>query len=81
MALENTTTFSRTLKKGTSGAEVVLLQNILNSLGFNCGIVDGNFGKQTDLAVKGFQNKYGLKADGIVGSMTANKLLALLLGV
>ena len=77
MALENTTTFSRTLKKGTSGAEVVLLQNILNSLGFSSGTVDGNFGKQTEAAVKSFQKKYGLKEDGIVGSVTGSKLLEL----
>jgi peptidoglycan hydrolase-like protein with peptidoglycan-binding domain len=37
--------------------------------------VDGIFGTETDKAVKAFQNKHGLKPDGIVGQATWGLLL------
>lgn len=37
--------------------------------------VDGVFGNQTKKAVEAFQNNFGLKADGIVGKQTWNKLI------
>lgn len=77
MALNQVSSFTKTLKKGMSGDEVVFLQNILNSLGYDCGTADGNFGKKTEAAVKSFQEKYGLKVDGIVGAKTQEKLLSL----
>jgi len=49
----------------------------LNSLGYNCGTPDGNFGKQTEVAVKAFQKQYGLTQDGIVGPKTAERLMEL----
>lgn len=65
---------TRVLKKGRKGADVKELQNTLNSLSFNCGKVDGDFGKNTDKAVKSFQKSYGLVQDGAVGKNTAHKL-------
>ena len=77
MAIGTVETITSTLKKSVSGAQVVLLQTILNSLGYNCGTPDGNFGKQTEAAVKAFQKQYGLTQDGIVGPKTAEKLMEL----
>lgn len=62
------------LKKGSTGGAVVELQKKLNELGYNCGNPDGNFGTQTDNAVRKFQADYNLKVDGIAGSATLKKL-------
>ena len=59
-----------TLRKGNSGAAVTELQDILNSLGYDCGKADGKFGAKTLDAVKRFQKDNGLEADGIVGYKT-----------
>lgn len=64
-----------TLLKLSSCNEVKTLQILLNGLGFDCGKADGEFGDKTDKAVKAFQKKHGLTADGIVGKDTWNKLL------
>lgn len=56
-----------TIKKGTSrkGA-TILLQELLRKAGYNVA-VDGDFGPGTDKAVRDFQKKNGLEADGVVG--------------
>ena len=55
---------SELLRIGSKGAEVVRIQSAL-------GVTpDGVFGTQTDLAVRGFQQRSGLAADGIVGPHT-----------
>lgn len=58
-----------TLRKGSTGANVRLVQNILNTVGNNLK-VDGIFGKDTETAVKAFQTENHLTADGIVGPKT-----------
>lgn len=60
----------KTLRKGDKGFEVKQLQNLLVLLGYNAGKADGVFGVQTENAVKHFQKKNGLIADGIVGDKT-----------
>lgn len=62
------------LKKGTTGDEVVTLQKKLKQWGYYNGTVDGIFGSGTEKAVKYFQQKNGLTADGIVGTKTAAAL-------
>jgi len=48
--------FSRkTLKKGSTGQDVVRLQDALKQLGFNCGTSDGIFGPKTEQCLKDFQ--------------------------
>lgn len=59
------------LRKGSKGQAVVKLQEMLNELGFNCGTADGSYGAKTQAAVKAFQEKYSLYADGIYGKATA----------
>ena len=55
---------------GTSGANVRLVQSRLQQWGYYKGAVDGIFGTATSQAVKQFQARNGLTADGIVGPAT-----------
>ena len=65
---------SSVLRKGSKGENVKTLQRNLNAaIGAGLG-VDGDFGSGTERAVKNFQSKYGLSADGIVGPATQKKL-------
>ena len=57
-----------TLKKGSKGDEVKILQKALNVT------ADGDFGPKTKNAVKIFQKSKGLVADGVVGTKTWNAL-------
>ena len=63
------------LRRGGSGADVTVLQNALTQAGFNV-LADGDFGQNTENAVKAFQASQGLKDDGIVGEGTWNALRA-----
>lgn len=63
------------LKKGDKCAEVYALQAMLNSFIDVKLIVDGEFGSQTEAAVKRYQRLRGLTADGIVGEQTWTQLL------
>lgn len=58
-------------------AQVVMLQEILNSKGSQGLTVDGDFGKKTDTAVRNWQTFFGLGTDGIVGPKTWKSLLEL----
>lgn len=57
-------------KKGASGATVTEIQTRLKNWGYYSGEVDGVFGSATEKAVKYFQQKNGLTADGVVGTQT-----------
>lgn len=59
----------RTVRKGSDGGGVYLLQECLNRQGYGL-TMDGNFGPATEGAVIAFQEKDGLTADGIVGQKT-----------
>lgn len=62
------------LAYGSRGAEVTLLQNMLNGL-IGAGIpVDGSFGPATENKVKEFQASYGFDVDGLVGPITRRQL-------
>jgi peptidoglycan hydrolase-like protein with peptidoglycan-binding domain len=52
------------------------LQRALLRAGFDPGPVDGKLGKKTKAAVKAFQRKQGLTADGVVGEKTWSALSA-----
>jgi len=65
------------LKLRSKGDSVRLLQELLSKAGYQVDI-DGNFGKQTDKAVKDFQRKNNLVVDGVVGTKTWIKLTAVL---
>lgn len=61
-----------TLKKGSKGEYVQLLQTKLIMLGYDLGSygADGDFGSKTMAAVKAFQKDSGLTVDGVVGEKT-----------
>lgn len=64
------TTVPRVLRKGHRGADVAALQRALG-----LALVDGDFGQQTEDAVKAFQScTKGLVVDGVVGVMTLRAL-------
>lgn len=74
---ETVTKAVRVLRRGMEGADVKTLQAALIAYGFSCGAAgaDGDFGSGTEAALKKFQTKYNLGADGIAGSGTWGKLL------
>ena len=57
-------------KYGSRGNEVTQIQTKLKRWGYYTGSVDGIYGSKTVEAVKYFQRKNGLTADGIVGPAT-----------
>ena len=66
----------KTIKKGSTGPDVVECQEDLIKLGYDLSPygADGKFGAKTETAVKQFQTSVGLKADGIVGPKTWEEL-------
>ena len=70
----NTSIDDDSLRKGATGTAVKTLQTNLKKLGFYTAYVDGSFGATTESAVKAFQRKYGLTADGVAGSATLKKI-------
>jgi hypothetical protein len=74
--------WSRTLRQGTNGADVVELQ--IRVAGWAADgprqtrvTIDGDFGPGTEAAVRRFQAAYGLAVDGVVGPNTQSRLNAL----
>ena len=61
-------------KYGSRGTEVRNIQTRLKKWGYMNGTVDGIYGKKTVEAVKKFQRKHGLTADGIAGPATLAKI-------
>lgn len=62
-----------TLQYGSKGIDVAQLQKYLNNNGYNLR-ADGDFGVKTQAAVKDYQHKNGLTADGIVNKSLYTKL-------
>ena len=62
------------LKNGVKSYLVAIIQWKLNVLGYEAGIEDGIFGKNTEKAVRFYQEDMNLKSDGIIGINTWNKL-------
>ena len=62
------------MREGTKGVAVTNLQQRLKELGYLTDQADGVVGKNTMNAVKAFQQKNGLTADGIAGLETQQKL-------
>jgi LAS superfamily LD-carboxypeptidase LdcB len=56
------------VKIGSKGPDVMLVQAVVGAK------ADGDFGAKTDAAVKAWQTANGLKADGVVGPVTWDKM-------
>lgn len=75
------------LRLGSTGEEVYLIQQQLNAIAVNYPNiipiypVDGNFGTNTENAVKVFQKQFNLKVDGIIGKATWYKINYIYLAV
>lgn len=67
-----------TLRKGDKGDAVRYLQTLLIAQGYDLGKwgADGDFGAQTEKAVKQFQRDWNLKQDGICGKDTWSMILS-----
>lgn len=65
----------KTIKNGSTGKQVKVLQWLLKDAGHNCGSVDGICGNKTVTALKAYQKSKGLDVDGICGKNTWNSLL------
>lgn len=66
--------FFPTLKKGSTGYVVLLLQRLLNTVGYKLS-EDKSFGPATLSAVQSFQKSAGLAVDGSCGPLTWEALL------
>ncbi|MBD2604400.1 HEAT repeat domain-containing protein [Scytonema hofmannii FACHB-248] len=66
---------SSILELGSRGVEVEALQKQLKELGYYYGVVNGDYGDRTKLAVSKFQKAKNLIPDGIAGVTTRNILL------
>ncbi|MCL2775216.1 MAG: peptidoglycan-binding protein, partial [Oscillospiraceae bacterium] len=69
------------LKLGSVGDDVALMQRYLNALGQRYTVipqqtVDGIFGNNMQRAVIAFQQLFGLTADGIIGRITWDRIVA-----
>lgn len=65
-----------TLKTGSKGDNVKILQNRLKDLSYLTGTCDGYYGAVTEAAVRIFQSNNGLKSDGVAGSETLKTLFS-----
>ena len=68
------------LRKGNKGEEVKTLQRLLKSLSFNGKggrvlTIDGDFGSNTDYALRSYQKANSLEVDGICGKNSWNSIL------
>ena len=70
------TAWHPTVRRGSKGEDVELLQTYLYKLGYGLGVygIDGDFGRDTEKAVKAFQSDHKLVQDGIAGPMTWDAL-------
>ena len=65
-----------TLRQGSEGESVVLLQIMLYELGYMESSATGVFDEETFVALKSFQQYNGLTVDGIAGATTQEKLFS-----
>lgn len=66
---------SASFERGDDGQEVIDIQKRLAELNYSVSTIDGNFGPETEKAVKQFQLDRGLDADGVLGPATYKALM------
>ena len=64
----------KTLRRGKSSKYVTMIKEVLKREGFYDGPMDEEFSKELDTAVRSFQRKNRLSADGAVGRKTWRKM-------
>lgn len=68
------TSSSTYIKSNSSGQSVKDVQTKLKALGYYSGSISGSVGPLTEAAIKEFQRRNGLTADGVAGPQTIAKL-------
>ncbi|MBR4435610.1 MAG: peptidoglycan-binding protein [Clostridia bacterium] len=63
-----------TLRYGSTGTDVEILQLALSRSGFYSGEMDGDFGPGTQNSVRRFQASFSLEPDGVIGPITSAAL-------
>ncbi len=69
-----TSTWLRTAERGDGGEHVEVLQARLNELGLAAGNPDGDYGRKTERAIKGFQRLIRVEPTGRADRVTLNYL-------
>lgn len=59
-----------TLRRGSTGEQVSIVQKVLKDGGYDTGAIDGIFGEKTETVVKAFQKDKKLVVDGIIANKT-----------
>ena len=81
-ACRGTTAGYPTLRRGSRGCYVMILQDALSTLGYQTGQrIDGVFGVKTEQALKGYQRRTSLRVDGVCGCDSWKKITTAVLGV
>lgn len=70
-----------TLRNGSRGVYVLVLQDALNALGYSTRTLDGAFGQNTRTALISFQRNNGLSADGVCGCGTWTRIVNEVVGI
>ncbi len=73
--LSCTATAFASFQRGDDGQEVIAIQKRLVELSYSISNIDGDFGPETENAVKHFQTDQGLEVDGIIGPATYRALM------
>lgn len=74
LMLLTSSAFAQTYRNGDEADEIATIQTALTTLGLYSGSITGHFGNMTEEAVRKFQKRYALNADGIVGEDTLKAL-------
>jgi len=80
-ACSGTTAGYPTVRRGCVNTYVLILQDALNALGYSTKTLDGKFGANTESALRAYQRRVGLTADGICGCNTWKKITAAVVGI
>ena len=75
LCLANMATALASFEYGDNGPEVLAIQKRLVELKYEIKLLDGDFGSETEAAVKRFQADKQLEVDGIIGEATYTALM------
>ena len=81
-ACSGTTAGYPTLRRGSRGCYVMILQDALSTLGYQTGSrIDGLFGTRTEEALRGYQRRTSLTVDGVCGCSSWKKITTAVIGI
>ena len=81
-ACSGTTAGYPTLRRGSRGCYVMVLQDALSTLGYQTGSrIDGIFGARTEQALRGYQKRTSLRVDGVCGCDSWIKISTAVIGI